>query len=36
MKTTASILFAAAVTLLSATDNKPVAMVSSAFAMLPG
>ena len=24
------------VTLLSATDNKPVAMVSSAFAMLPG
>jgi hypothetical protein len=24
------------VTLLSATDNKPVAMVSSAFALLPG
>jgi len=24
------------VTLSSATDNKPVAMVSSAFAMLPG
>jgi hypothetical protein len=24
------------VTLLSATDNKPVAMVSSAYAMLPG
>ncbi|MBB4260676.1 MULTISPECIES: PaaI family thioesterase [unclassified Bradyrhizobium] len=24
------------VTLLSATDNKPIAMVSSAFAMLPG
>ena len=24
------------VTLISATDNKPVAMVSSAFAMLPG
>ena len=23
------------VTLLAATDNKPVAMVSSAFAMLP-